>query len=378
MDRFREFGDELNERWRRSRYDEREFPPIAVDLMRSERMLARIDLQQVLQDAAGGGRLDWLQNDSGFGDLSYILFRNRRFYVQVLVWTTGDTTIHDHAFSGAFGVIRGDSLCVTYDFELRARINSRFKIGDLVVDRCEHLKRNDVRPIHEAPGLIHALYHLADPTATLVVRTPGTRDVQTQFEYGPTGIAAAAHHVDVVARKQCQALNVLLQTDYAKGEACALGALEQASIDTRYRIVRGLDYGALPARLSTRVRGFLADTPFGTLMWDSHRANGERTCLQRLRRRLRSPHLRLFHAAVLNIPDLSRLADFLRRELTEAGCRREVARYMEELASEGIVKWNDDDGHLPGVVCSHLFDGSERARSQLAGSNDIFLRCLAK
>ena len=379
MDYFREFGDQLDARWRRSRYDERELPAIAVDLMRSEGILDRIDVQDVLQNAAEGGRLDWLQNESRFGDLSYIVFRNRRFYLEVLVWTTGDTTIHDHAFSGAFGVIQGDSLCVTYDFELRARINSRFKIGDLVVKQCEHLNPSDIRPILEAPGLIHALYHLASPTATLVVRTPGNPDVQPQFNYRPSGIAVAAKHVDVVAQKQCQALNIMLQTDYARGEECALRALEQASSDSRYRIVRDMNYSVLPARFSTRVRDFLAETPFGTLIWDSVRAGGERTYVARLRNRLRSPHLRMFQAAVLNIPDRNHIADFLRRELTEAGCRSEVARYMEELASEGIVKWNDDDdGKLPEIVCSHLFDQSERARSRLADSHDLFLRFLAK
>ena len=111
------------------------------------------------------------------------------------------------------------------------------------------------------------------------------------------------------------------------------------------------------------------------------RTTGEHTYVARLRNRLQSPHLRMFQAAVLNIPDRNHIADFLRRELTEAGCRSEVARYMEELASEGIVKWNDDDdddGKLPEIVCSHLFDQSERARSRLADSNDLFLRFLAK
>ena len=106
MDYFREFGDQLDARWRRSRYDERELPAIAVDLMRSEGILDRIDVQDVLQNAAEGGRLDWLQNESRFGDLSYIVFRNRRFYLEILVWTTADTAIHDHAFSGASGSFR--------------------------------------------------------------------------------------------------------------------------------------------------------------------------------------------------------------------------------------------------------------------------------
>ena len=215
-----------------------------------------------------------------------------------------------------------------------------------------------------------------------MVRTPGNPDVQPQFQYDPSGIAVAEKHVDIVAQKQCQALNIMLQTDYARGEECALRALEQASIDSRYRIVRDMNYSVLPARFSTGVRHFLAENPFGTLIWDSLRTTGEHTYVARLRNRLQSPHLRMFQgmfqAAVLNIPDRNHIADFLRRELTEAGCRSEVAKYVEELASEGIVKWNDDDGKLPEIVCSHLFDQSEGARSRLADSNDLFLRFLAK
>ena len=377
MDCFQELGDRLDERWRASGYDERALPPIAVDLMRSEGVLERIDVHEVLRTAAEGGGLDAFQQEHEFGDLSYTVFRNRRFYIEVLVWTTGDTSIHDHAFSGAFGVIRGSSLCVVYDFELRARINSRFKVGDLAVSRCEHLKANDVRPIPEAPGLIHAVYHLDSPTATLVVRTPGNPDALPQFSYSPAGLAVAQSHVDVVARKQWKALGVMLQTDYARGEACALGALKRATVDARYRIVTGLDYGALPPRFATRVRDLLAETPFGTRIWDSLRVDRERDYLARLRGRLGSPHLRLLHAAVMNIPDRCHRADFLRRALTEAGCRGAVARCMEELTSEGIVKWGGGHEDLADVVCGHLFDGHEGARARLAKGNDLFLRCLA-
>ena len=374
---FQEFGDRLNEEWRTSGYDERALPPIAVDLMRSEGILDRIDVHEVLRTAAEGGGLDGLQSDTRFGDLAYTVFRNTRFYMEVLIWTSSDTCIHDHAFSGAFGVIQGSSLCVVYDFELQARINSRFKVGDLVVSRCEHLKANDVRPIPETPGLIHAVYHLASPTATLVVRTPGNPDAQPQLTYSPTGVAFAARHLDVAAQKQWQALSVMLQMDYARAEACALRALKRATIDVRYRIVRNLEYGGLPARFATRVRDLLAETPFGTRMWDSLRVDREQEYLARLQSRLRSPHLRVLHAAVTNIPDRRHRADFLRRALTETGCRRAVAGCMEELTSGGIVKWDPSHGDLADVVCRHLFDQHEGARAKLFNGSDLFLRLLA-
>ena len=378
MDYFREFADKLHERWRRAGYDERELPPIAVHLMRSEGILDRIDLQEVLRSAAEGGRFDGLQRDSSFGDLSYIVFNDPRFHIEVLVWTRGTTAIHDHAFSGAFGVLCGDSICVTYDFEAHRRINSGFRIGKLAVNECEHLKPGDVRPILEAPGLIHALYHVACPSATLVVRTHGNPDACPQFSYLPNGIAIARKRVDIVARKQCQALNLLLQMDYGKGEDCTLTALQHAPLDTLYHIVTGMRYGALPGRFSEKIRDCLAGIPYGATIWDSLRAEGERAYLTGLRDRIRPAHLRRFHAAVLNIPDRDHMADFLRRELSEDGCRREVARYMAELAREGVVKWDDNNGQLSEIVCGCLFDRSAHARDRLGKSGDLFLACLAK
>ena len=97
-----------------------------------------------------------------------------------------------------------------------------------------------------------------------------------QLNYSPAGLAVAQSHVDVVARKQWQALDVMLQTDYARGESCVLATLKRATVDARYRIVTGLDYGVLPARFASRVRDLLAETPFGTLIWDSRRIDLER------------------------------------------------------------------------------------------------------
>lgn len=94
MDCFQEFGDRLNEKWRASGYDGRELPPIAVDRMRSEGILDRVDVHGVLRTAAEGDGLDGLQHETDFGDLSYTVFRNRRFYMEVPIWTSNVTTQH--------------------------------------------------------------------------------------------------------------------------------------------------------------------------------------------------------------------------------------------------------------------------------------------
>ena len=140
--------------------------------MGSERILERIDIQDILRTAAEGGRLDALQMQSRFGDLSYVVFRNTRFYIESWSGTAGTTSIHDHAFSGAFGLVCGDSICVTYDFGRPGAHQLRFKIGELAVRECRapEAERRSGRSWRR-PAL-HSVYHIANPTVTLVVRDP--------------------------------------------------------------------------------------------------------------------------------------------------------------------------------------------------------------
>ena len=80
---------------------------------------------------------------------------------------------------------------------------------------------------------------------------------------------------------------------------------------------------------------------------------------------------------MLNIRDGDQLADFCLREMTEDACRGEVGRCMDDAVTEGVVRWDDDDGNLGAIVCGWLFERSRPARDRLARSRDLFLECLA-
>lgn len=348
--------------------------------MGSEDILRRIDLKEVLQTvAAGNNGFSAFQTNHDFSDAPYTFYRNMRFYIEVLVWNQGTTSIHSHAFSGAFGVISGDSISVTYRFDERARINARFRIGRLNVLTCEHLEANAVRPIHAGgDGLIHSVYHVARPSATLVARTHTDSDRKPQFNYHVPGIAFEQDFVDIVAKRQCQALNILLQTNFAEGEDAAMRALEEASPDTRYWIVNGINYTDLPRQFLSRIKTFLAITEFGTEIWTSLVTSRRLNQVRNLRTRIKPAHLRRFHAAVLNIPDRKYLVKYLIEKHGEDGCRNDVAMYMKELSAEGILKWPDSEEALTETVCGCLFDDSNEARLRLRKSGDPLLNCLAR
>ncbi len=54
------------------------------------------------------------------------------YFIQALTWMEGTTAIHDHAFCGAFMVLEGASLHVTYGFRTAERLaEDRLVVGDL-------------------------------------------------------------------------------------------------------------------------------------------------------------------------------------------------------------------------------------------------------
>ena len=86
-----------------------------------------------------------------------VVYRGDGFYIELLIWVDGSTSIHQHGFSGVFRVIEGSSLHSVYNFRPTRRINSRALVGDIRFISLNYLKTGDQRRITSGPGgLAHA------------------------------------------------------------------------------------------------------------------------------------------------------------------------------------------------------------------------------
>ncbi len=374
MNYFQDFGDTINRTWRRHGYDEKDLPAIACDAIASSNILPIVDVQEVVNAAATGSSLDGYQMVSEFSDLPYVVYRHSRFFVEVLVWTNGTTTVHDHAFSGAFGVASGDSICVTYDFERTRRVNARFHVGKLTIDDCEHLQAGDIRPIEQGADLIHSVYHVARPTVTLVVRTITNPDSTPQLTYRYPSIAIENDYMDPVTIKQFQAINIMLQLDAERFQEKILDILDDAPLDAQYWIVRGMDFDVLPDEFEDRVRHIVDSRSDGDVVFRTlERERLSRHSLE-LRPRMMSSRLRIFLASVLNIPDQRALVAFLRKiARTDNECREMVRRCVKELFDDGLIRWTGEADELSANVVNYLFDRSMPARDQIVETKDLLL-----
>src|SRR5262249_6236027 len=123
------------------------------------------------------------QPETGFSNLPVTVYRGDAFHLELLVWTRASTSVHQHGFSGAFRVVTGSSLHSNYRFIERQRINSHLLIGDIEMTSMQLLNVGDVVPISAGrEGLVHSLFHLDEPSVTLVARTGWEPESAPQYD----------------------------------------------------------------------------------------------------------------------------------------------------------------------------------------------------
>jgi len=194
---FDDLGREVEREWIRSNVREVDFSKICADVLARRPPSEEVSLDDVIAQGLGPERLvRQLNADSEFGQPAITVFANEQFLISVLFWLEGTTNIHEHAFSGAFHVLHGQSLNTTFSFEEQRAVNEHLKLGILRENSPELLHRGAIREIRSEGGLvhsggatIHSLFHLAHPSATVLVRTYRASVARPQYTYWRPGIA---------------------------------------------------------------------------------------------------------------------------------------------------------------------------------------------
>ena len=126
------------------------------------------------------------QAKNPFSDLPVTVFMSRDFYIEVLVWAHATTSIHQHGFGGAFRVICGSSIHTRYRFESDYAVTDDLLVGRVSPVHSESLSVGSVRRIDPGmAGLVHSLYHLDNPSISLIVRDRGHLAFGPQYNYYP-------------------------------------------------------------------------------------------------------------------------------------------------------------------------------------------------
>lgn len=164
----------VEQRWKKGNYKEDLFTTIAGDVLRESRLHERLSPAALIEWSLDVPQLPkQLALSNEFGDPPLTLYWNGRFLLDAYFWLKPSTAIHNHAFNGAFTVLSGESLVYTYRFNpLEALPDSTpIMFGNLQLAQAEMLYPGDVRLIYDGTRLIHAVWHLASPTVSFVLRS---------------------------------------------------------------------------------------------------------------------------------------------------------------------------------------------------------------
>jgi hypothetical protein len=237
---FENVGDCMLRLWAQCNYEADAFPAIAYEEFERHCLHKAVKPQDILSLAiANPTSSSCGQAEVAFSDFQYMLYRHGRFYIEALFWANGTTSIHDHAFSGAFFLLHGSSINCEYHFIESERLNQSMRIGELYLTGCRVLQAGDVVHIRSGRRLIHSVFHLEIPSVTLVARTVQDDEAMPQFDYCGRAIGYK-RDMTIGEAKAIQALRMQLVIDPVKFLSKIKRALHQSSRDQRFWIFRSL------------------------------------------------------------------------------------------------------------------------------------------
>ncbi|HEY8561225.1 MAG TPA: hypothetical protein VIL74_12690 [Pyrinomonadaceae bacterium] len=241
MELFNKLGAEIEILWRDGNYDEALFPEIAAEALRRANLPAQISAWDVIEWTMGQTFLPEQRDPNGsFGDPPITIYNSPRFYIDVYFWLEGTTSIHQHSFCGAFQVLMGSSIHSWYEFERSEAINIYTEIGNMNLKLCELLSVGDVQPINAGRAYIHGLFHLEQPSATIVVRTNKSPLALPQFNYHKPHLAIDPFFDEPNTKKKMQCVTAMIRSEYPRTDEFIADWLRTADFQTTFHILSAL------------------------------------------------------------------------------------------------------------------------------------------
>ncbi|MDP9173499.1 MAG: hypothetical protein M3O30_06490 [Planctomycetota bacterium] len=338
---FTELGRTILERWKRQNFSLLMFPEIARTALDERPPAKRVDLPAFMRDFLL--REDQpFQTDSEFGEPELVVYKDPRFYIQLLFWMDGTTAIHQHEFSGAFHVMHGSSIHAHYQFEKARPVTPYMRVGNLRMKKMEILESGRTVPIVSGQQTIHSLFHLDSPSVTVVVRTHHDPGTGPQYNYLPPHIAIDPLHSDLLTVRRNQLLDVLEQVEDTAYAELVMEMIADLDFERGFFVLQHCmeylqqlgEWGAAIKALQKK-HGALAAGVAATL-----REEARRNVIKGLRSMITEPEHRFFLALLMNAPTRADLLSLVAQRFPREAPLAVVLRWVEELmemSDEGVT-----------------------------------------
>ncbi|RMG06183.1 MAG: hypothetical protein D6735_04315 [Acidobacteria bacterium] len=347
---FVELGQRIEKIWRDKNYSEAVFPDICSDALEEARLPEKISAFEVLRWALRSDTLPEQRDLSAkFGDPPITLYNSQRFHIDVYFWLEGTTTIHQHAFCGAFQVFHGSSIHSIYDFEIEESINCHTELGRIDFLNCELLKVNDIRKILPGRDFIHALFHLDQPSATIVIRTTRSPLHLPQFDYHKPFLAINPFFDEPNTIKKLQTISALMRINAPETESLICETLSNSDFQTAYLILSTVKKHLSSNRLN-QIFGHTQEK-FNSFMGIVQRRYGSFSdvlprvfeqeekihAITRLRSYVHDNELRFFLALLMNIEGKNRIFQMVSARFPNSDPVEKILDWIESLANTKVL-----------------------------------------
>lgn len=198
--------ERIEQKWQKQNYSTDLFPEIAWEETKNFDFspLGEIRNQMKLFDMPG---VRVQQKPSTFSDLYVQAFHNGRFMVEILNWWGGHVNVHDHDFAAVQFQLKGDALNAEYEFTTSQDAGA-LRFGDLTMQAAEVWQEGGKSKVYPGKNHAHSVFHLGQPTTSLLVRTVATPRYGAQSNYFPK-LAAHYYVSNDIQRKKLTALSLL-------------------------------------------------------------------------------------------------------------------------------------------------------------------------
>lgn len=353
-----DLGNRVEKSWCRSNYNEGIFPEIVLNELSTSSVLGKPDHVDIIKYLFKDDfNIRQPNSQTLFGQPPVVLFQAQRFFIEALFWFSGTTSIHEHAFSGAFLVLSGSSVHSQWRFSTKKTINSRMKCGELSRVSTEILHPGDVRAIRPGNQLIHQLFHLEVPSVTLVIRTYVDRDHLPQFEYLLPGLA-----IDHEDRESLRTRRLILLDAMARGQ---IGGLKQfgsmllgsTDLETAYHVLSTLsrtkiDTANIEELLSCarENHGDIID-----LFWEVCQEQRRTRIITRLRSKVLEPRARFLLALLMLMRDRESILESIHLQYPEIDALTAIEKSLEEMNRKSVIGFELND--INRTIFRSLIDG---------------------
>ncbi len=357
MQIFESVGNAIENLWRAANYDEDALPKIAEEVLKNAGLTKQVSVWEVAEWALGATKLPQQYDIYGkFGDPPITVYNAPRFVIDVYYWLEGTTSVHQHAFCGAFQVLHGSSLHSEYHFEEEHRVNLFAKTGKLSLKSCDLLKVGDTQQIHYGDKYIHSLFHLEQPSATIVVRTILSPLDLPQLSYFKPGLAIAAFFESADSIKKLHILTSAIKSDHPDADKYIDHQIRNNDFQTAYNILRELrpmltrksvrevfgvdETGARFQKFLSTLKA--AHPKFAYILDDAFDEFRRLEEIVRLRNVVTSADHRFFLALLLNLDNRETILDLIGSRYPDSNPNEKMLDWISELANTRIL-----DGSAP-------------------------------